>query len=144
MNDPTLSLDTFLPYRLSFASNRISEHVATAYQEHGLSIPQWRVIAIIAEEDGMTQAAICARGGFDKVTVSRAAIALVQRGLVAREAHARDGRARILRLTNAGRSLHARIAPRLLAMEAALLSGFEPEEVATLAALLGRLGDAVP
>jgi DNA-binding MarR family transcriptional regulator len=144
MTERILRLDDFLPYGLAFASARVSGHVATAYEAHGLSIPQWRVLAIVAEDEGMTQAAICARGGMDKVTVSRATIALSQRGLVARDAHDRDGRARVVRLTEAGRLLHADVAPRLLAIEATLLAGFREDEIATLAALLRRLGDAVP
>ncbi|WP_447406394.1 hypothetical protein, partial [Clostridium perfringens] len=54
-----LKLDQFLPYRLSIASNRVSAAIASAYQAlFGLKIPEWRLIAIIAEHDGITQQAL--------------------------------------------------------------------------------------
>lgn len=81
-----LKLDEFLPYRLSIASNRVSSAIATAYQSlFGLRIPEWRLIAVIAESDGLTQQALGVATRMDKVTVSRAAIALVDRGLVQRQ-----------------------------------------------------------
>lgn len=46
----TLKLDQFLPYRLSIVSNRVSSAVASTYQAlFGLKIPEWRLVAIIAE-----------------------------------------------------------------------------------------------
>ena len=85
MTTSALSLDDFLPYRLSFTSNLVSNAIAAAYETlFGLGIPQWRLIAVIAEMGGATQQAIGRRTLMDKVTVSRAAIALVERGLLAR------------------------------------------------------------
>ena len=81
----TLKLDDFLPYRLSIASNRVSGAIATAYEAlFGLRIPEWRLVAVLAEGVDMTQREIGHVTQMDKVTVSRAAIALVDRGLVAR------------------------------------------------------------
>ena len=50
---PELKLDHFLPYRLSIASNRVSAAIASTYQAlFGLKIPEWRLIAVIAEGAG--------------------------------------------------------------------------------------------
>ncbi|MGC7532760.1 MarR family winged helix-turn-helix transcriptional regulator, partial [Pandoraea pneumonica] len=75
----------FLPYRLSITSNLVSDRIAHAYESmFGLTIPEWRLVAVIAEVDAITQAEIGERTRMDKVTVSRAAIALVGRGLLER------------------------------------------------------------
>ena len=73
MPDSALRLDGYLPYRLSVASNAVSRLIARAYEDRfGLTIPQWRLIAVLAEDGPLTQQAIGSRTVMDKVTVSRA------------------------------------------------------------------------
>jgi DNA-binding MarR family transcriptional regulator len=135
-----LRLDAYLPYRLSVASNAVSGLIARSYQDRfGLSVPQWRVICVLAEDGGLTQGQIVARTVMDKVTVSRAAQELLRRHLVGRSDHHADGRSHVLSLTPEGQRLHAEIAPLALAYEAALISGLAPDEVALLKRLLARL-----
>lgn len=136
----TLKLDDFMPYRLSIASNRVSAAVATAYEAlFGLTIPQWRLIAVIAESDGLTQQALGAATRMDKVTVSRAAVALVDRGLVARRENPGDARSHLLSLTPAGRLLYDSVAPKALELEAQVFAGFSKAELADFAAMLARI-----
>jgi len=138
-----LKLDAYLPYRLSVASNAVSGLIARAYQDRfGLSIPQWRLICVLAEDGGLTQGQIVARTVMDKVTVSRAAQGLLNRHLIGRSDHHADGRSHVLALTPQGRQLHGEIAPLALAYEAALISGLNPEEVTLLRRLLSRLQTA--
>lgn len=136
----TLELDAYLPYRLSVASNAVSGLIARAYEDRfGLTVPQWRLICVLAEDVGLTQVAIVARTGMDKVTVSRAAQGLAKRRLVGRSEHHADGRSHVLALTVEGQRLYAEIAPLALAYEAALIAGLAPSEVALLKRLLLRL-----
>lgn len=138
-----LRLDAYLPYRLSVASNAVSGLIARAYQDRfGLSVPQWRLICVLAEDGGLTQGQIVARTVMDKVTVSRAARELLKRRLVARSDHQADARSHVLALSVQGSGLHAEIAPLALAYEAALISGLAPDEVALLKRLLTRLQSA--
>ncbi len=135
-----LALESFLPYRLSLVSNLLSDLVATAYESlFALKIPEWRLIAVIAEGEGITQQAIGTRTRMDKVTVSRAAIALIERGLVTRTPNPDDGRSHLLGLTPAGRMLYAQVAPKALEIEARVLRDFEAGEIAALHATLDRL-----
>ena len=135
-----LRLDAYLPYRLSVASNAVSGLIARAYQDRfALTIPQWRLVCVLAEDGPLTQGQIVARTVMDKVTVSRAAQGLVKRHLVGRSDHAADGRSHVLALTPEGERLHAEIAPLALAYEAALIAGLSPEDVALLKRLLSRL-----
>ncbi len=138
-----LKLDDYLPYRLSVASNAVSRLIARAYEDRfGLSIPQWRLICVLAEDGPMNQAAIVGRTGMDKVTVSRAAQGLAKRRLVQRSENDRDGRSHVVALSAEGRRLHGEIAPLALAYEAALIAGLAPQEVALLKRLLTRLQGA--
>ncbi|HZZ34160.1 MAG TPA: MarR family winged helix-turn-helix transcriptional regulator [Caulobacteraceae bacterium] len=135
-----LALDHYLPYRLSVASNAVSRLIARAYEDRfGLTIPQWRLMAVLAEDGALTPGALVARTAMDKVTISRAAQGLLRRHLIGRDAHEADGRSHRLSLTAEGARLHADIAPLALAYEAALLSGLAPGEVAALKLLLKRL-----
>jgi DNA-binding MarR family transcriptional regulator len=138
----TLKLDHFIPYRLSVASNAVSSRIAESYRKRfGLKIAEWRLIAILAESDRMTPQGLGEATRMDKISVSRAAAALVERGLVSAEANSADRRSHFLKLTPDGRSLYAEIAPAALAMEAELLVTFSNEEKATLDALLRRLSN---
>ncbi|GGA39020.1 MarR family winged helix-turn-helix transcriptional regulator [Sphingomonas psychrolutea] len=136
----TLKLDEFLPYRLSIASNRVSAAVASTYQAlFGLKIPEWRLIAVIAEGEGATQQALGVATRMDKVTVSRAAATLVERGLVERRPNLGDQRSHLLILTATGRALYEDVAPKALELEAQVFAGFSPQEIATFAAMLERI-----
>ena len=138
--DGGFRLDAYLPYRLSVASNAVSGLIARAYQDRfGLTVPQWRLICVLAEDGGLTQGQLVARTMMDKVTVSRSAQGLLKRHLVIRSDHHADGRSHVLALTPDGAGLHAEIAPLALAYEAALIAGLEPDEVALLKRLLSRL-----
>jgi DNA-binding MarR family transcriptional regulator len=138
-----LKLDDYLPYRLSVAANAVSRVVARAYQARfGLKVPEWRLLAVLADDGEMTQAELVARTAMDKVTVSRAAQGLVERGLAAQSRDPSDRRSRRLALTVEGRGLHADVAPAALAMERALLERFSSKEVLELKALLQRIEDA--
>ena len=133
----SLILDDFIPYRLSVTSNVVSDVIATAYEAlFGLSIPEWRVIAVVAENDGVTQQEICATTRMDKVMVSRAAIALVDRELIARAPNRADRRSRLLALTKAGRKLYADVAPKALEFEQRIFETFPAEEVERFIAML--------
>jgi DNA-binding MarR family transcriptional regulator len=139
----TLQLDGYLPYRLSVASNAVSGLIARAYQDRfGLTIPQWRLVCVLKEDGGLTQAQIVVRTLMDKVTVSRAAQGLLKRRLVERSDHQVDGRSHVLSLSVEGERLHAQIAPVALAYETAIVAGLSADEVRELRRLLEVLQQA--
>jgi DNA-binding MarR family transcriptional regulator len=138
-----LQLDHFMPYRLSVASNAVSNRIAQAYRKRfGLKIAEWRIIAILAERDRLTPQVLGDATRMDKITVSRAAAALLERGLVVAKDNPGDGRSHFLALTAEGLWLYEAIAPAALAMEAELFGALTPSERATLDALLRRVESA--
>lgn len=138
-----LRLDDYLPYRLSVAANAVSRLVARAYEHRfGLSVPQWRLLAVLAEAAPLTPQKLCGRTVMDKVTVMRAAQRLLQRKLVRRLPNAQDGRSHRLVLTAAGRRMYAQIAPLALGYEARLIEGLARRQVVQLERWLRRLQSA--
>jgi len=139
MPDTALRLDGYLPYRLSVASNAVSRLIARAYEDRfGLTIPQWRLIAVL-EHGPLTQQAIGTRTVMDKVTVSRATQGLVKRRLVERAPHDADGRSHHLTLSKAGERLYSEVAPVALEYEARLLEHFDPAAIDELKRVLRHL-----
>jgi DNA-binding MarR family transcriptional regulator len=135
-----LNLDNFLPYRLSIASYALSSRIAAEYQNRfGLKIPEWRLMAVLGEGRPRTQRELVAATRMDKVTVNRAAKALADRQLIARQAHEADGRSHHLDLTDTGRSLYDAIVPAALASEARLESTLTADERAALMTILAKL-----
>lgn len=142
MADVSLRLDAFIPYLLSVTSNVVSDAIASTYQAlFGLTIPEWRLIAVIGEDDGITQQQVGRRTRMDKVTVSRATIALVDRGLVERKPHASDRRSQSLHLTKAGHDLYDQVAPKALELEHRIFASFDLKEIAAFRAMLARIQD---
>jgi len=138
-----LILDDFVPFLLSVTSNRVSSRIATAYETlFGLSIPEWRLVTVIAEGTATTQAEIGERTRMDKVTVSRAAIALTQRGLLERSPNSQDRRSHHLTLSQAGHALYDEVVPKAKELEARIFSRFAAGELEQLTHMLRRIDAA--
>ena len=108
----SFDLASFLPYQLAVASSRISREFAERYKaEFGLTIPEWRVLAHLAQSGAVSVREIHARVDMDKSKVSRAAARLEGSGLIEKRENADDRRLLDMRLTPKGRDLIARIVP---------------------------------
>ncbi len=137
-----LQLDRFIPYRLSVLTNTVSMVIASAYErEFGLSIPQWRVMAVLARYPDLSAIEVAERTAMDKVAVSRALQGLIDSKRVLRAFDEGDRRRSILRLSAAGQAVYTRVAPMALRYEAELLSALSPADQRTLDRLLTRLMD---
>ncbi len=121
-------LDTFLPYRLAVVAGRVSRTFALRYrQEFGISIPEWRVLAHLAQAGAVSVREVHARVDMDKSKVSRAASRLAAAGLIMKRGHPEDGRLLDLELTEAGRALFARIVPVAETYQRELIAELGPD-----------------
>lgn len=135
-----LILEDFLPYRLAILSHTVSSLIARVYDKRfGLTIPEWRVIAIVGRFPGLSAVEVAERTMLDKVAVSRAVTKLIKAGRIEREFADADRRRSILTLSEEGRKVHDEVAPLALAMEADLLHGLDDEQIATLNTVIERL-----
>ena len=137
---PGLNLKEFLPYRLSIVTNRISASFARLYSEKfNLSIPEWRVMAVLGQQPGLSADEVCGETEMDKVPVSRAVSKLLSKGLLMRNFSGQDRRRSILHLSEAGYGMYAQIVPLALTYEAELKAALTAEEQSQLEVLLDKL-----
>lgn len=135
-----LKLEDFMPYRLAVLSNTVSTTVARAYDKRfKVSIPEWRVIAILGRFPGLSAVEVAERTMMDKVAVSRAVTKLIKKGRIDRQFADADKRRSILNLSDEGRILHDEIAELALSFERDLLEGLAPEELDEFNSIMERL-----
>ena len=135
-----LILEDFLPYRLAILSHTVSTLIARVYDKRfGLTIPEWRVIAIVGRFPGLSAVEVAERTMLDKVAVSRAVTKLIKAGRIDREFADADRRRSILTLSGEGRKVHDKVAPLALSMEQDLLHGLDADQVETLNTVIERL-----
>jgi DNA-binding MarR family transcriptional regulator len=135
-----IQLERFLPYRLSVLTNLVSGAIADVYEQRfNLTIPEWRVIAVLARHPGLSAAEVAAHTRMDAVAVSRAVTRLVRAGRIRRSIAADDRRRSVLRLSAAGEAVYREIAPVALRYERSLLEALESAEIAALDSILAKL-----
>lgn len=135
-----IDLDRFLPYRLSVLTNVVSGAIAAVYQRRfDLTIPEWRVIAVLSRHPGLSAAQVATHTRMDAVAVSRAVRRLLRAGRIRRTMSATDRRRSVLHVAAAGAAMYREIAPFALQYERALLAALRPRERAQLEAMLDRL-----
>lgn len=135
-----LALDSFLPYRLSVLSNLVSAAIAAHYAARfSLSIPEWRVMAVLAAQPGLSAAEVAARTAMDKVAVSRAVASLLRSRRLERRVAAGDRRRSVLQLSRAGLAVYEQVVPVALQYEQSLLQSLSATERRQLDHLLTQL-----
>jgi DNA-binding MarR family transcriptional regulator len=136
-----LRLNSFLPYVLNNLAERVSAGLSGIYaDEYQLAIPEWRVIANLAEHGTLNARQIVEFTTMEKSKVSRAVSNLCARGLVSQQRAEGDNRAKDLALTAPGKALYSGIVPRVLAWERELLDELSPGEYRDLMYILEKLG----
>ena len=135
-----LRLRDYLPYQLAVASNQVSRMVARSYQSRfGLTIWEWRIIAVLAEEAGHSGQSLGEAAAMDKVSVSRSVAALIKRDLVSRVRNQSDRRSSVHSLTDAGWAIYRQVEPVALAAENALIEDFDADDLERMTRLLAHL-----
>lgn len=143
-SDPEIHLEAFLPYRLNKLAAAVSRDLSRVYRErYGLTIPEWRVLATLAQFGTATATAIGRHSAMHKTKVSRAVQSLADRRWLARKADTDDRRVEHLSLTASGRTAYGRLAPEMLDFEQELLARLRPDQRTALMQGLDALEQAV-
>ena len=137
-----LILEDFLPYRMSITSHTVSTNIARVYEKRfGVSIPEWRVIAVLGRYPGLSAVEVADRTLMDKVAVSRAVTKLIKNGRIDREFADADRRRSILNLSEEGKKVHNEIAPLALEFEQQLVQNISEDDYETFNSILEQLLD---
>ncbi len=136
----TLILEDFLPYRLSILSNIVSASIASLYADRFvLTIPGWRIMAVLGRFPGLSAAEVAERTAMDKVAVSRAVSGLLEAGYITRAFANEDRRRSELALSRQGKEVYSEVVPLALDYEKKLLESLTPEDRETFGRLTGEL-----
>jgi DNA-binding MarR family transcriptional regulator len=109
----------------------------------GVTADQFVLLALLAQQDGVTQQELVRRASSDANTVRAMLMLLESRGLVARGQHPTDRRARSVRLTPQGRQVYEKLWADSEAARQRLLAIFEPQEADVLIEFLNRISKAM-
>ncbi|HYF43624.1 MAG TPA: MarR family transcriptional regulator [Ramlibacter sp.] len=136
----TPAFHSLLSYQVTSTSDAMRRGAALRLQrEHGLSLAQWRVLAMISASEPVQLRELAAFSEADKGQVSRIVASLVERQLVQRKAHAKDARSWHLALTEAGKAVARAAEETSRERDHEFRSCFTPAEAAQFAAMLARL-----
>ncbi|MDH3431633.1 MAG: MarR family transcriptional regulator [Gammaproteobacteria bacterium] len=123
MTEPAnkFNLTNYIPCQLATLSHAIMRALATVFEDRfDISLPEWKVLAIVAERPGLSAVSVARLAQMDTVAVSRAVTKLLDRGLIDRQLDTQDRRCSVLNLSAAGRDFHAQITPLAADVEASL------------------------
>jgi len=135
-----LRLEKFLPYRLSVLSNRVSNAISQAYgARFHLTIPAWRVMAILGRFPDLSAAELVEQTAMDKVAISRAVSSLLKNDYITRSEDPADRRRQVLNLSELGREVYARIVPLAQQYENDLIASLSTEEREQLDGIIEKL-----
>lgn len=127
-------------YRLAMLSRMWTSSSERIYeQQFGVTLSEWRIIAIVGGEQPINAGAIADRGLLEKSHISRLVARLVERGILNAEVDEFDGRKSWLRLTEAGRSIFDSIAVLSLQRDEMFLAPLTKRERNALDAILNKL-----
>lgn len=133
-------LETFLPYRLNQAAERVSQSFAAQYRaRYQMTRPEWRTLAALGSYGLMTATEIGANSSMHKTKVSRAVRALEEKRWLKRSEHAEDRRVEHLELTHAGKRIYGEMIELARAYEQQLVGLLGTEDLAKLEAGLTAL-----
>ena len=135
-----LRLEAFLPYRLSLLSNAVSGAIAAVYgDKFAISMPEWRIMMILAEYPGASADEVCRRTKIEKSVVSRAVSRLLKRHLIDRDMDEKDRRRSRLKLSETGLTVYDEVMPIARNYEEKLLSNLTGEELKTFNSIIDKL-----
>lgn len=140
VNSYEIDLEEYIPCQLATLSTSVTRSVATLFEDwYDISIPEWKVLAIVAKRPGMSAVDVAQHAGLDTVAVSRAVTKLMDAGRITREFGKEDRRRSILGLSDEGRGLYEKIMPLAASLQSNLLEDLTVEEKALFEKALSSL-----
>jgi DNA-binding MarR family transcriptional regulator len=139
MQTPTSVID-LLTTRLLRLSNTLALYSSRRYrQEFGITLPEWRVMSIIASRDGITARDISRALATDKGWVGLSVKSLADRGYLTRCYDKHDSRRVPLSLTKQGKDMHNAILAVARRRQRRLLAVLPDDAADIFSASLDRL-----
>lgn len=138
--DRPAAIDDLLLYRMSRVLAVAGSMVIRLCEgRFGITRREWRLIALLAVEDGLLSSELAERAQLDRARTSRAITSLLGKKLVSRQAGTADRRQARVSLTARGRALHAELFPLVCEINIRLLEVLPAGDVRRLDRALAQL-----
>lgn len=140
-----IDLENYVPALLTYLAINLSGGAAAIYRrQFGISITDWRIMALLAREPWMAAGRVTEVYGFDKAAVSRSINAMLSKGLIETRFKGDNRRRKHIALTPAGLTMHDAIVQIALGREKQLVAGLSGAERDTVVRLLTRMSAEIP
>ncbi len=132
-----------LPLALRTAYLTLHRRSDAVFVEYGITADQFVLLATLARGQAMTQRELAARMPSDPSTVRAMLVLLEKQGLVEREPHPTDARARTVNLTKAGARTFQQAFDAGQEVRDQMVESLSASETRTLLSLLQRLTESL-
>lgn len=132
-----------LPLALRAAYLALHRRSETVFASHGVTADQFVLLATLAQGQALTQRELARRMPSDPSTVRAMLVLLEQRGLVQRDAHPTDSRARTVALTALGKRKFRELWKAGDPLRLQMVGALRPDETETLVNLLSRVAESL-
>jgi DNA-binding MarR family transcriptional regulator len=132
-----------LPLALRTAYLTLHRRSDVVFAEFGITADQFVLLATLARGQAMTQRELAARMPSDPSTVRAMLVLLEKQGLVTREAHPTDARARTVRLTKVGVRTYQQAFDAGQEIRDQMAESLSASESRTLLSLLQRMTESL-
>lgn len=132
-------LHTSPSHLLHRAQQAAMNQSAVALKEAGLTLRQFAVLSVLAENEGISQSTLVSATGIDRSTLADMVARMERAGLIKRAASKTDARAKSVSTMAKGRKAVEKARPGVEAADAALLEALPKAMQVSLVGALGRL-----
>ncbi len=137
-------LEDYLLFLLAAASASASAGFHAIVRQHGLRVPEWRVLACLHDSDGQMITRLAALALMEQSAMTRVVERMEERGLLERRGDSRDRRRVRVFLTDKGRALLGPLLGLAREQETQVLASLSPAQRAALKPMLASLLAALP
>lgn len=136
---PLPFVDDYLPALLAQASKLISTEFHREVQAAGFSVTEWRILASLTGQPGISIGGLAQLSVSKQPTVTRLLDRVEARGYVERFAHGSDRRVTMVRITPAGKTIVANLIEKAKEHEYRVLQPFGLKRAEALKVTLRRI-----
>jgi MarR family transcriptional regulator for hemolysin len=138
-DSPILTPLDALTFRLEDLPRQLRRIIDEALQDQGLSRTQWRLLAYVLRQEGLTQTELARHLEVERASAGVAIDALEKRGLIERTQHATDRRVWRIMPTADARALLGGLREVIDEVYAQLFDGFSKGELTQLGQFFERM-----
>ncbi len=138
-DSPVLTPLDALTFRLEDLPRQLRRIIDDALEDQGLSRTQWRLLAYVLRQEGLTQTELARHLEIERASAGAAIDALEKRGLIERSQHATDRRVWRIIPTHAAKAMLSSLREVIDEIYAQLFDGFSESELAKLGQFFERM-----